>query len=77
MSTPAETGASRLSAGLPAGLAVSTERPAPISIARHEGDNPFAFELLRERGIALIQALSGAVWSDYNYHDPGVTLLEA
>ena len=35
------------------------------------------FDRLRARGIALAQAHSGKIWTDYNLHDPGVTLLEA
>lgn len=35
------------------------------------------FEGLRDEGIRLIQEVSGDVWTDYNLHDPGVTLLEA
>lgn len=35
------------------------------------------FEGLREEGIRLVQETSGDVWTDYNLHDPGVTLLEA
>jgi len=31
---------------------------------------------LREKGLDLIQKLSGDVWTDYNSHDPGVTILE-
>jgi hypothetical protein len=34
------------------------------------------FAGLRRRGIAAAQAVSGGIWSDYNVHDPGVTLLE-
>lgn len=34
------------------------------------------FNALREEGINHIQQLSGAIWTDYNAHDPGVTLLE-
>ena len=34
------------------------------------------FDTLREKGIAYIQELSGDVWTDYNLHDPGITLLE-
>ena len=34
------------------------------------------FELLKKEGIRLSQQLSGAVWTDYNEHDPGVTILE-
>ena len=32
---------------------------------------------LRAEGVNLLQALSGNVWTDYNEHDPGVTILEA
>ncbi|GAA4055267.1 hypothetical protein GCM10022409_48020 [Hymenobacter glaciei] len=32
---------------------------------------------LRAEGVSLLQALSGNVWTDYNEHDPGVTILEA
>lgn len=31
---------------------------------------------LRSEGIAHAQALSGETWTDYNQHDPGVTILE-
>ena len=34
------------------------------------------FETLRKEGIGRIQDLCGAVWTDYNLHDPGVTILE-
>ena len=34
------------------------------------------FESLRREGIARLQDLSGSVWTDYNLHDPGVTILE-
>lgn len=34
------------------------------------------FEKLRLAGIELAQRYSGAIWTDYNEHDPGVTLLE-
>ncbi|MBS8226339.1 hypothetical protein [Vannielia litorea] len=36
-----------------------------------------AFEGLFEAALARVQALSGATWTDYNEHDPGVTMLEA
>ncbi|TVQ32554.1 MAG: hypothetical protein EA356_13215 [Geminicoccaceae bacterium] len=35
------------------------------------------FTTLRRRGIEALQAKTGAEWTDYNLHDPGVTLLEA
>lgn len=31
---------------------------------------------LRREGIRLVQELSGKIWTDYNDHDPGVTILE-
>lgn len=34
------------------------------------------FDSLRREGFALIQDLSGDIWTDYNVHDPGVTILE-
>ncbi len=34
------------------------------------------FELLRKEAIAYIQRISGKVWTDYNAHDPGITILE-
>lgn len=34
------------------------------------------FNFLRMEGIRLIQHFSGAKWSDFNLHDPGVTILE-
>jgi hypothetical protein len=39
-------------------------------------DDPDKFERLFQLGITYIQALSGKVWTDYNTHDPGVTILE-
>lgn len=34
------------------------------------------FDFLRRQGIAYAQKHSGAIWTDYNDHDPGVTILE-
>ena len=34
------------------------------------------FKDLYDEGIALIQRYSGGIWTDYNHHDPGVTILE-
>ncbi len=34
------------------------------------------FDGIRRRGIDALQALSSQAWTDYNLHDPGVTLLE-
>ncbi len=35
------------------------------------------YESLRTRGLQYIQDLSSALWTDYNEHDPGITILEA
>ena len=34
------------------------------------------YEWLREKALAFAQQFSGNTWTDYNYHDPGVTFLE-
>lgn len=34
------------------------------------------YTFLRKKGIELIQQLSGSNWTDFNLHDPGVTILE-
>ena len=34
------------------------------------------FDGLRQAGIDLLQEMCGQVWTDYNLHDPGVTMLE-
>ncbi len=34
------------------------------------------YAFLRQVGIEEIQNLAGKVWTDYNYHDPGITILE-
>ena len=39
--------------------------------------SPLDFDNLRARGIELTQQNSGDAWTDYNLHDPGVTILEA
>jgi hypothetical protein len=46
-----------------------------ISKQEHQKD-PDKFERLFQLGITYAQQLSGKVWSDYNTHDPGVTILE-
>ncbi|HET7795922.1 MAG TPA: hypothetical protein VFL64_21215 [Rhizobacter sp.] len=53
---------------------MSTETP---QLPRHVGAPPEgSFEQLRAEGLRLCQALSGEIWTDYNVHDPGVTMLE-
>lgn len=35
------------------------------------------YERLRQEGLAHIEQLSSNIWTDYNSHDPGITILEA
>lgn len=39
-------------------------------------DSAMNFDALRAKGIELIQAYSGHAWTDFNLHDPGITILE-
>ncbi|MCI5224583.1 MAG: hypothetical protein D3924_18435, partial [Candidatus Electrothrix sp. AR4] len=36
----------------------------------------FEFAGLRRQGLEYAQQFSGELWTDYNLHDPGVTILE-
>ena len=48
-----------------------------LSIPRDRADAlNLDFESMRKLGIDWIQQLSGDIWTDYNIHDPGVTILE-
>ncbi len=37
---------------------------------------PEDFYFLRQKGIQYIQQLGSKLWTDYNFHDPGITTLE-
>ena len=48
-----------------------------LSIKRKNGAaDEYSFEQLRRDGIGYAQQFSGKIWSDYNLHDPGITILE-
>jgi hypothetical protein len=48
-----------------------------ITISRKDPDsNSRFYEFLREEGIKHIQNLAGKIWTDYNAHDPGISILE-
>lgn len=49
--------------------------PNFIEKLNHE-DTPENFEGMVKHGIELLQKLTGTTWTDYNLHDPGVTILE-
>jgi len=34
------------------------------------------YEFLRKKGLKLIEKLASKIWTDYNTHDPGISLLE-
>lgn len=49
----------------------------PVQIAVEEFQHAsMDYERLKEEGMNLVQQLSGLIWTDYNPHDPGVTILE-
>jgi hypothetical protein len=50
----------------------------PRETIQRKGREPAegSFQALRNEGIGLVQALSANNWTDYNLHDPGVTILE-
>ncbi len=48
-----------------------------VSISGEKIENiSLNFTDLREKGLEYIQKFSGDVWTDYNLHDPGVTILD-
>jgi hypothetical protein len=56
--------------------AQAPQRIARIPVASEQQD-PLAYDGLRAAALLLAQAASRTQWTDYNLHDPGVTLLEA
>ncbi|HVY70002.1 MAG TPA: hypothetical protein VHH73_08735, partial [Verrucomicrobiae bacterium] len=51
----------------------------PVTIQKLTGGEPESlnYALLRKEGIDYITALGSDFWTDFNLHDPGITLLEA
>lgn len=48
-----------------------------ITIAKKvETNNDLDYSFLRKKGLEYIEQLSSNFWTDYNTHDPGVTMLE-
>jgi hypothetical protein len=43
---------------------------------KNPGDFPMDYDSLRREGIRLIEKLGSQQWTDYNTHDPGITILE-
>jgi hypothetical protein len=49
----------------------------PLTISKDTPDQKsMDYNLLREEGIRYIQNIAGKIWTDYNVHDPGITILE-
>ena len=51
------------------------EEPLTISKTAPE-QKSMDYTLLREEGLKYVQKIAGRIWTDYNSHDPGVTILE-
>lgn len=63
-------------------------RPAIVNSSRTVADNMLTdssqidtiavldYETLRQQGIAWLEKLAGSEWTDFNAHDPGITILE-
>ena len=49
------------------GITISKEKPT------HLAED---FDFLRQEGLRYIEALGSDLWTDYNSHDPGITILE-
>ena len=59
----------------PAPTAEDLLAPAPPCAAGAVA-TPLDFSTLYEAGVRQVQALSGSSWTDFNDHDPGVTILQ-
>jgi len=49
----------------------------PITISKKPpAHKSMDYEFLRKKGMKYISELSGKLWTDYNIHDPGITIME-
>ena len=49
----------------------------PITISKAKSSQPAEdYEFLRTEGLKYIEQLGSDLWTDYNSHDPGITILE-
>ena len=62
---------------LPQQHALEAPQRLPRLPTAREKRDPLGFDALREAAIQLAQEASCTHWTDFNLHDPGVTLLEA
>jgi hypothetical protein len=54
---------------------VSTQDQITISSLPSEKAS-MNYDLLRKEGLDYLQKVVGKIWTDYNTHDPGLTILE-
>src|SRR5215212_12250724 len=48
-----------------------------ITISKQKNAAPSRdYEWLREKGIHYVEKIGSSLWTDYNIHDPGITILE-
>ena len=51
--------------------------PKPPTLPTGPLDHPsMDYAFLREEGFRQLERLAGQLWTDFNAHDPGVTILE-
>ena len=49
----------------------------PITLSTAPPKHPaLDYDFLRQEGIRHLEHLAGQLWTDYNTHDPGITILE-
>lgn len=52
---------------------LSKHKTIPKNVATQDD---LDFDFLKKKGIEYIESLGSSLWSDYNSHDPGITILE-
>ncbi|HNW50964.1 MAG TPA: hypothetical protein PKH79_07780 [Prolixibacteraceae bacterium] len=52
---------------------INTHITIPKNVA---SNNDLDYAWLKQKGLEYIEQLSGNLWTDYNSHDPGITILE-
>ena len=52
------------------------ENPSLNQFIKKKDKGSGEYENLYLEGVELLQKLSGSIWTDYNEHDPGITILE-
>jgi len=55
-------------------MADNTTPPTLPRVVETQDDLDYGY--LKELGVEYIQSIGGSLWTDFNLHDPGVTLLE-